>query len=224
MKLEGIIFDGDGVLFDTEKLHVFAWERVFKSYNIKLNKDDFTEGVGVDDKTFLENLKKKGKIRKMIKLEKLVVKKNNELIKIANKQNLKVYDEIREVLKFLKSRYKIAIASNSDKKFILKVVEVTNIYDYFDLIVTRNDVKRPKPFADIYFEVIKRLNIPPEKLIAFEDSETGILAAKSSGIFCIAITTTQSLEKIKIADIIIDKLNLHNLKKVIKIFEKKNEN
>lgn len=224
MKLEGIIFDGDGVLFDTEKLHVFAWKRVFKNYNIKLNKDDFTEGIGVDDKTFLENLKKKGKINKMLELEKLVKEKNNELIKIADKQNLKVYDEIKEVLKFLKNRYKTAIASNSDKKFILKVVELTNIYDYFDLIVTRNDVKRPKPFADIYFEVIKRLNIPPEKLIAFEDSETGILAAKSSGIFCIAITTTQSLEKIKIADIIIDKLNLHNLKKVIKIFEKKNEN
>ncbi|MCM8767215.1 MAG: HAD family phosphatase [Candidatus Omnitrophica bacterium] len=224
MRLKGIIFDGDGVLFDTEKLHVIAWEKVFKDYNIKLNKDDFKEGIGVEDKTFLKKLTEKGKIEKALNLEKLVFEKNMELIKIVEKENIKVSDKIREVLEFLKKRYKIAIASNSDKKFILKVLELSNIYNFFDSIVTRNDVKRPKPFPDIYIEVIRNLKIPVENIIAFEDSETGILSAKSSGIFCIGIPTTQPFEKIKIADIIVNELNLNNVKKIIKIFEEKNEN
>ncbi|MCS7181001.1 MAG: HAD hydrolase-like protein, partial [bacterium] len=69
MKLKGIVFDGDGVLFDTEKLHVLAWKKVFKHYNINLSKDDFEEGIGVDDKIFLKKLKDIGKIRKDIDIE-----------------------------------------------------------------------------------------------------------------------------------------------------------
>ena len=221
MKLKGIIFDGDGVLFDTEKLHVIAWKKVFKSHNIELEENDFAEGVGVEDKTFLKKLKEKGKIEKDLKIEELVCEKNKELLKIVNKKNAGVSEEVKEILKFLKNKYKIAIASNSEKKFVLKVLKISNIYNFFDLIITRNDVKNPKPFPDIYIEVSKKLKIPVKNIIAFEDSETGILAAKSSGIFCVAIPTTQSLEKIEIADIIIDKLNLDNIKKVIKIFERK---
>ncbi|MCM8786119.1 MAG: HAD family phosphatase [Candidatus Omnitrophica bacterium] len=224
MRLKGIIFDGDGVLFDTERLHIIAWERVFKNYNIKLNKDDFAQGVGVEDRTFLKDLEKKGKIKKGLNLEKLVFEKNMELIKIVEEEDIKVSDKIREVLEFLKKKYKIAIASNSDKRFVLKVLELSNICNFFNLIITRNDVKKPKPFPDIYTEVIKKLNLSAENLIAFEDSETGILSAKSSGIFCVGIPTTQPLEKIKIADIIVDELNLSNVKRVIKIFEEKNEN
>jgi len=219
MKLKGVIFDGDGVLFDTEKLHVIAWKKVFNSHNIELKEDDFTEGVGVEDKTFLKKLKENRKIKKDLKIEELVREKNKELLKIVNKENAKVFEEIKEILKFLKNKYKIAVASNSEKKFVLKVLKITGIYDFFDLIITRDDVKNPKPFPDIYIEVSKKLKIPVENMIAFEDSETGILSAKSSGIFCIAIPATQTLEKLKNADIIIDKINLDNVKRVIKIFE-----
>jgi HAD superfamily hydrolase (TIGR01509 family) len=219
MKLKGVIFDGDGVLFDTEKLHVIAWKKVFNSHNIELKEDDFTEGVGVEDKTFLKKLKENRKIKKDLKIEELVREKNKELLKIVNKENAKVFEEIKEILKFLKNKYKIAVASNSEKKFVLKVLKITGIYDFFDLIITRDDVKNPKPFPDIYIEVSKKLKIPVENMIAFEDSETGILSAKSSGIFCIAIPATQTLEKLKNADIIIDKINLDNVKRAIKIFE-----
>jgi HAD superfamily hydrolase (TIGR01509 family) len=219
MKLKGVIFDGDGVLFDTEKLHVIAWKKVFNSHNIELKEDDFTEGVGVEDKTFLKKLKENRKIKKDLKIEELVREKNKELLKIVNKENAKVFEEIKEILKFLKNKYKIAVASNSEKKFVLKVLKITGIYDFFDLIITRDDVENPKPFPDIYIEVSKKLKIPVENMIAFEDSETGILSAKSSGIFCIAIPATQTLEKLKNADIIIDKINLDNVKRAIKIFE-----
>ena len=221
MKLKGVIFDGDGVLFDTEKLHVIAWKKVFNSHNIELKEDDFTEGVGVEDKTFLKKLKENRKIKKDLKIEELVREKNKELLKIVNKENAKVFEEIKEILKFLKNKYKIAVASNSEKKFVLKVLKITGIYDFFDLIITRDDVENPKPFPDIYIEVSKKLKIPVENMIAFEDSETGILSAKSSGIFCIAIPATQTLEKLKNADIIIDKINLDNVKRAIKIFEEK---
>ncbi|HOK56586.1 MAG TPA: HAD family phosphatase [bacterium] len=223
MNLKGIVFDGDGVLFDTEKLHVIAWKTIFKFHNIELTEDDFAEGVGVEDRVFLKNLKKKGKIKKIFKIEELVSEKNKQLLKIVNKKNLGVSEETKKILKFLKNKYKIALASNSEKKFVLKVLKISDIYKFFDLVITRNDVKKPKPFPDIYTEVSRKLKIPAKNIIAFEDSETGIISAKSSGIFCVALPSTQPLEKIKIADIIIHKLSLNNVKKVIKIFEEKNE-
>jgi len=224
MKLKGIIFDGDGVLFDTEKLHVFAWKKILPDYKIELTSEDFMEGVGVEDSIFLKNLKIKGKIPENVNIEELVIKKNDELLKIIEKERLKISDEIIKILKFLKKRYKIAVASNSEKKFVLKVMEKTKILEYFNIVITRNDVKIPKPSPEIYLLTSKKLNIPPENLIAFEDSETGIIAAKETGIFCIGLATTQPVEKLKMADIIINELNLENVKKVIKTFEGKNEN
>ncbi|MCM8818049.1 MAG: HAD family phosphatase [Candidatus Omnitrophica bacterium] len=223
MKLKGIIFDGDGVLFNTEQLHVIAWKKILPFYNINLNSEDFNEGVGVEDAEFLKKLLIKGKISKNIKIEEIVREKNDELIKILNNENLENNNEIIEILKFLRNKYKIALASNSEKKFVYKVVEKLKIAEYFDLIITKNDVKNPKPHPDIYLLTLKLLNIPCENLIAFEDSETGISSAKKTGIFCVAVATTSPVEKLKMADIIINELTLKNVKSIIRIFEKKYE-
>ncbi|MCM8807190.1 MAG: HAD family phosphatase [Candidatus Omnitrophica bacterium] len=224
MKLKGIIFDGDGVLFDTEKLHVIAWKKVFLMYNINPDSINFEEGIGVEDYLFLKNLKEKCKIPNNIPIEKLVRLKNEKLLEIVKKDNIEISEKIKEILKFLKGKFKLAIASNSEKRFIIKVIEKLKIVKFFDVITTKNDVKNPKPFPDIYILTSKKLHISPENLIAFEDSETGIISAKKSGIFCAGVKTTSSFEKLKLADIIIDELNLENVKKVIEIFEKKDEN
>jgi HAD superfamily hydrolase (TIGR01509 family) len=218
MKLKGVIFDGDGVLFDTENLHVIAWKSFLPFYNINLTDEDFKEGVGVEDKFFLKKLKDKGKIPENLEIEELIKRKSEALQKILDNADIKISEEIKKILEFSKGKYKIAIASNSEKKFVLKVIEKLKIFHFFDIILTRDDVLNPKPFPDIYKLVSEKLNILPENLIAFEDSETGILSAKSNGIFCIGVKTTSPLEKLKIADIIIDELNLENFKKVIDIF------
>jgi beta-phosphoglucomutase len=218
MKLKGVIFDGDGVLFDTENLHVIVWKSFLPFYNINLTDEDFKEGVGVEDKFFLKKLKDKGKIPESLEIEELIKRKSEALQKILDSADIKISEEIKKILEFSKGKYKIAIASNSEKKFVLKVIEKLKISHFFDIILTRDDVLNPKPFPDIYKLVSEKLNILPENLVAFEDSETGILSAKSNGIFCIGVKTTFPLEKLKIADIIIDELNLENFKKVIDIF------
>ena len=218
MNLKGIIFDGDGVLFDTENLHVIAWKNFLPSYNINLTDDDFKEGVGVEDRIFLKKLKEKGRIPGNLEIEEIIKRKSEELLKILNKVDIKISKEIRKILKYSKNKYKIAIASNSEKKFVLKVVEKLKISDFFDVILTRDDVLNPKPFPDIYKLASEKLDIPPENLIAFEDSETGIQSAKSTGIFCVGVKTTSPIEKLKMADIIIDEINLENFIRVIEVF------
>ncbi|MGC8977493.1 MAG: HAD family hydrolase [Candidatus Ratteibacteria bacterium] len=142
-------------------------------------------------------------------------------MKILEGENLEISDKIKEVLDYLKGKYKLAIASNSEKDFVLKIVKKMGMEKYFDWIFTRNDVKKPKPYPEIYKLALKKMEINPEEAIAFEDSETGINSAKSSGIFCVGVLTTQVIEKLKNADIIINEINLKNIKKIIKIFEQK---
>jgi len=218
MKLKGIIFDGDGVLFDTENLHVIAWKSFLPFYKINLTDEDFKEGIGVDDRIFLKKLKEKGKIPENLKIEELIKKKSKELQKILDNADIKISEKVKKILEYSKGKFKIAIASNSEKNFVLKVIEKINISHFFDIILTRNDVLNPKPFPDIYKLASEKLGIPPENLIAFEDSETGIISAKSSGIFCVAVKTTSPVEKLKMADIIIDELNLENFIKVVDTF------
>lgn len=221
MEIKGIIFDGDGVLFDTEKLHVIAWKRVFAGYKISLSKRDFEKGIGVADNIFLKDLEKEGKVPEGIDKDEMIEKKTDELLKILEEKNIKISKGIIKILNFLKKDFKIALASNSEKRFVLKILENSGISNFFDAIVTRNDVKFPKPSPEIYLTVCKKLDIKPENMIVFEDSETGIIAAKKAKILCIGVLSTCDFEKIKMADIIIERLNMKNVKNVLKILQEK---
>jgi len=61
------------------------------------------------------------------------------------------------------------------------------------------------------------MGLEPEKCIVFEDSETGVEAAKKAGMFCIGVATTQPPDKLKKADVIIEKLSLEKIKKFLPI-------
>jgi len=69
MPIKAIIFDVDGVIFDSEILHRMAWEEVLARYNITLNEDDYLNGIGVSDRDFLERLKKERKIPSLLILK-----------------------------------------------------------------------------------------------------------------------------------------------------------
>lgn len=224
MKLKAFIFDADGVLFNTEPLHVISWKKAFNYFHISYDKINFEFGIGLDDKSFLTKLIQERIISEKFDIEKIIEKKNQKLIEIIKEEKDKIIcDGVLDLLSFFKDRYKFAIASNSGRKFIYNILEITNILSFFDVIVTRDDVKNPKPDPEIYMKTLEKLKISPENVIVFEDSEIGIQSAKRCNIFCVGLLTTQKIEKIKNADIIIDKLTIENIKKIIEFFEEKNE-
>jgi len=216
MGIKGVIFDVDGLLVNTEKIHVEAWENVFSKKGIFLTKSDYDEGVGIADKEFLLHLKSKGKIPENFDINKLCKEKEKYFLKII-KDGINVFNGVFETLEYLKEKgLKIAAASNSKKVFVKSVLEYSNLIKFFDFFVAREDIENPKPAPDIYEKAVKLMGLKKENVVVFEDSEVGIEAAKKAGLFCIAVASTQMYDKLKKADIIIEKIEKRKIEEILR--------
>jgi len=89
-----------------------------------------------------------------------------------------------------------ALATMSDRAQTQRVVEVLNLTNAFDYVATRDDVKHGKPDPEIYQLVARELGVPPPDCLVIEDSPAGVKAALTAGMWCIAVTTPFTREKI----------------------------
>lgn len=80
-----------------------------------------------------------------------------------------------------------AVASNSDRDWVDRVLQITGLAGRFAAIATADEVARPKPAPDVYLLAARRLNIPPAQCAAFEDSPRGLAAAHAAGMVTVAV-------------------------------------
>ncbi|MCD6221493.1 HAD family phosphatase, partial [bacterium] len=171
---------------------------------------------------FLLHLKSKGKIPENLDIDKLCKEKGKYFLEII-KNGINIFNGVFETIEFLKEKkLKIAAASNSKKVFVKSVLEYSNLIKFFDFFVAREDVENPKPASDIYEKVVKLMGLKKENVVVFEDSEVGIEAAKKAGLFCIAVASTQEYDKLKKADVIIEKIEKRKIEEILR--GERNEN
>jgi HAD superfamily hydrolase (TIGR01509 family) len=113
-----------------------------------------------------------------------------------------------DAIKKLSKKYKMALATSSKLEEAEKVLSYFKIKKYFDEIITVDDVKNGKPDPEIYLLAAKRLNVPVEECVVFEDAAHGVDAAKAAGMRVVAVTTNLSVEKLNDADMILDNFEL----------------
>ena len=88
---------------------------------------------------------------------------------------------------------RLAVATSADEvKMKVNLKEIGLEIDIFDALVSGLEIKNKKPAPDIFIEASKRLNVPINQCVVFEDAINGIEAAKSAGAFCVGITSSFS--------------------------------
>ena len=158
------IFDMDGTLFNTNDVNYYAYKEGYCNY---CNGRHYTvfipKLVNYDEKKVedIHNLKKQFYAKN---LDKVIV--NSHLFNIIN---------------LIHGTYKTALVTTASKKNTLEILEYTKTKDCFDLILTAEDVKKPKPDPEGFNLAINRFNILPKDTIIFEDSKVGIEAARKTG-------------------------------------------
>ena len=177
-----VIFDLDGVLFDSKKYH-------FEALNLALNEVDekyvisyeehLKEFDGLPTNKKLELLTQKKGLNKK-KYETIWKQKQKYTMELLNgiKKNEKIYN-LLTLLK--KNKIKIACASNSISETVNKVLIKLEIIELFDIIVSNEDVLNPKPHPEMYWKCMTELSILPNKTMIIEDSPVGRLGASLSG-------------------------------------------
>ena len=174
------IFDLDGTLFDTKDVNYNAYQNAIRmaKIDVKIDYDDFCKLYnGKNYREFLpkvipniseEQLKKIHNFKKNIYQEYLDKAKKNELLFL-------MIEEIKE-------KFYISIVTNASKKNVEDILEKFSVKNLFDLLITQEDVKIPKPSAEGFLKAMDYFNIPKKDTIIFEDSEIGIQAAIELGV------------------------------------------
>ncbi|MFV0361847.1 MAG: HAD family hydrolase [Suipraeoptans sp.] len=178
--MKAVIFDMDGVMFDTETADRAAWFKVGKEHNISGMKE-FTESiVGINGKYLLA---KAIKLMGSEKKAKELLKWQDEAMDIYySTHEVDVKLGLYELLDYLKqSGYAMAIASSGSTDWIMKNVIGAGVKEYFDVIISGDMVEKSKPDPEIYLKTCRELSISPKEAWVIEDSKNGINAAVAAG-------------------------------------------
>ena len=182
--IKAIIFDFDGLIIDTESVWFEAYKEVLVDYEIKLTLEKFSEVVGTHDDVLFsyieencsipfdrESLESKVSALVQVKLRDAVLRESVEDYLLAAKQ----------------AGLKIGLASSSSRAWVEGFLKQMNIYDYFEVIKTKEDVSDVKPDPELYLKAIEALGIEATEAVAFEDSLNGLLAARKAGLHCVIV-------------------------------------
>ncbi len=177
-----VIFDLDGVLVDACDIHKSSLNKALKKIsNYEISDEDHIN--------VYNGIPTKVKLKKLIELDKIKAKDIEKIEDLKQKYTIDCIKESCnnriekiELLSYLKNNsIKIACYTNSIKKTAELMLKKTGIYNFFDLIITNEDVDNPKPNPEGYNKILSILNIEKNKTIIIEDSENGYIAAISSG-------------------------------------------
>ena len=202
--MKAVIFDMDGVLIDSEALHLYDFRVFLQKHNQNLTNEELSEFVGLDAKTFIGHLQE---IWKPVSLLPSIEEIKEGCKYPSDSFQDMLVPHVRFILSHLKeNNIKIAIASSSPYNIIYKMLSINDIDSYFDVIVSGNDVQAKKPSPDIYFETLKRLELPSNDCIVIEDSLVGSQAAINAGLYVIAVKENRFLVDQSQADCIVNDL------------------
>jgi HAD superfamily hydrolase (TIGR01509 family) len=184
--IKALIFDFDGLILETETPVYISWNELYQSYHCHLPLDSWVTLIGGEDHSFdpyaeLERQLGHSLDRAAVESE----RRKREMVLVDAQPVLPGVLQYLNDARQLKLR--IGLASSSSCAWVTGHLTRLGIIQYFDCIRARDNVQKVKPDPELYLNVIKTLDIKPDEGIVLEDSFHGVQAAKSAGLYCVAV-------------------------------------
>lgn len=200
--LPAAIFDWDGVVVDSSRLHVLSWERL-----ALLEEHHLPEMVNLGSL----GLKTQAVISDLLhwthdphEVERMTLRKEQVFRELAREHGI---DSQPGVLDFLRGLKKLgipaAVGSSAPRLNVEACMEVLGAQDLFQAVVSGDDVTHGKPAPDIFLKAAEQLGTKPEHSVVFEDATAGVKAARNAGMRVVAVLTTHAREALPDADLYI---------------------
>jgi HAD superfamily hydrolase (TIGR01509 family) len=172
-----IIFDLDGVLVEAKNIHFEAFNKALGNFAISWDEHlSIYDGLKTNQK--LDMLYERKGLPKEQFTE---IWNNKQAYTLQALRNLKTSPDLITTMTMLNNEgYKLAVCSNSIRKTVLTVLSKLGIIEFFDLILSNEDVKNSKPHPEIYWKAISEISCLPEETLIVEDSPYGLLSASRS--------------------------------------------
>lgn len=182
--IRGVVFDMDGVMFDTEQNSLNGWVYAADKFGFKLSRGVVCSTLGFS----------RANTRRVIEahvgeaFDKILEIKNAYVAEQLRQYGVGVKPGLQALLDHLKTRnyaYTVATSSTLDRAHFL--FEAAGLSEYFGDIVCGSMVEHGKPAPDIFLKACEVINLPPTECLAIEDAPAGLLAAHSAGLLPVCI-------------------------------------
>jgi len=184
--MKAVVFDMDGLMFDTERVAILAWD--YAGEKMGIGKTGYmvykTLGMNVEASTqiWIKEFGEKYSTEELWKYTKAFYHDFYENNKVPVKKGLYV------LLDYLKNNgYRLAVASSTSKRGVERNLKDAGVLEYFDALVCGDMVEKSKPEPEIYLKACAAIGVEPNEAVALEDSRNGLLSAHRAGMKVIMV-------------------------------------
>jgi len=196
-----ILWDLDGTIVNSKACHFYTWHYALEKQGITLEKSVFDKNFGRNNPTLLPLFLG---FQPDADLGAEIINDKETLFREIAQQQVELIPGVETwLLSADGMNIAQAIASSAPMENITVLLNIFNLDQYFDLKVSGVDLPT-KPAPDIFLQTASGLEFQPRECLVVEDSVSGVQAAKSAGMKCVAVTTSHSREELTLADLVVD--------------------
>lgn len=195
--LQAIIFDFDGVVADSERLHLRAYQDILVDEGLRLSEEAYyTRYLGYDDVGVLKTLARDHGVALAEPHLQTLIARKSERYDVLAAQGEMLFPGAADFIRVAAAAVPVAIASGALTHEIEDVLERAGLRAMFPVIVGADQTERSKPDPEPYLEAFARLQVAagraldPRRTVAIEDSRWGLLSARGAGLRTVGVTNT----------------------------------
>jgi beta-phosphoglucomutase family hydrolase len=188
--IKAVLFDMDGVIAETEHLHIEAEKQTMLKYGVPITEDELHRYTGTTAKEMFTDLIARYKLDTTF--EKIFNEKEKIMFEMLEMDIEPVKGVIELLHKLKEKRVKLAVASSSHRRLVQYILRKLEITELFDSIISAEDIAHGKPDPEIFLKSAKRLKVDPAECLVVEDAELGVEAAKAAGMKCLGYKNPHS--------------------------------
>jgi len=223
--LQAVIFDFDGVITDSEVLHLRSFNKVLAKYDIRIEtKDYYKDYLGLTDVDLFKEMIDKGLLKVDSKKIEILLKQKKQVFEELAKTEGRIIEGVRDFLQMLsQNNIKKAICSGALLVEIELILQEANLRSFFEVIVAADHVKKGKPNPEGFLLTLQKLNeknqtkIHAGHCVVVEDSHWGLEAAIAAKMHTVAVTNSYDADQLKQAEKIVSQLDQLTIKDLQKL-------
>ena len=202
---KAVLWDLDGTIVDSDPYHKLAWRDTFNRHGVDFTEEKYRFTLGRRNNEIIRRYFGTDLSGREVDA---IAEQKEESFRNYIKDNIKPFPRVIEIISAMAAAdFKLAIVSSATIENIRLVTEVLEIDKVFDIFITGKDVSRGKPSPQGFLTAAQRLGVMPGNCIVIEDAAAGVSAAKTGGMYCVAVTNTSSRKDLAAADVVVDRID-----------------
>lgn len=178
--VKGLIFDLDGTLADTMPYHFQGWQVACKKYGATIDTSFLRLHTGSPGWLIASEIIKNSGLEGKVTVEEILNEKIEQFYRLQH--NVKEIKPVTDIVRKYYGKLPMAVGTGGHREAVKRTLQITGLSQYFDIIVTANDVDNFKPHPETFLKCAEMMKVEPSAIEVFEDGDLGLEAARTAGM------------------------------------------